>query len=176
MDLISHEYKELLREHRRRVEWGPGNPAHFKLVDQHLLQNGCQTILDYGCGEGGLLMEMLSRRIKAVGYDPAVERYSILPDGRYDGVVCMDVLEHIEPAFLDNVLEHLLSVTGKLAYLVIHLGKAIHVLPNGDNAHLIVKPYTWWLGKLSDTGFELVKTVGVSRHHLQVLVKPNGGK
>jgi hypothetical protein len=63
-------------------------------------------------------------------------------------VACIDVLEHIEPECLDNVLDHIASLTEAVAFLSIHTGPALKKLPDGRNAHLIQEPAEWWLPKL----------------------------
>tara|TARA_R110001592_G_scaffold132485_4_gene347126 strand:- start:221 stop:490 length:270 start_codon:yes stop_codon:yes gene_type:complete len=58
------------------------------------------------------------------------------------------VLEHIEPQLIDNVIEHLISKFNKKALLIISLKESKTILPDGNNAHLIVKPYDWWIEKI----------------------------
>jgi hypothetical protein len=63
-------------------------------------------------------------------------------------VVCTDVLEHIEPELIDNVLDHLKDLTRKVAFLAIATRPARKNLADGRNAHLIIQPSSWWLAKL----------------------------
>jgi hypothetical protein len=63
-------------------------------------------------------------------------------------VCCIDVLEHIEPEYLDNVLDHLATLTEAVALLSIHTGPAVKTLTDGRNAHLTQQPMDWWLPKL----------------------------
>jgi len=63
-------------------------------------------------------------------------------------VACIDVLEHIEPAFLDSVLDHLSSLAEGVVFLSIDTGAALKTLSDGRNAHLIQQPMAWWLPKL----------------------------
>jgi hypothetical protein len=86
---------------------------------------------------------------EAKGYDPSVEEFERLP-APADIVVSTDVLEHIEPECLDDVLKHIGSLTLKGAYLNIHTGKAKAILPDGRNAHLIQQPWDWWQSKLKN--------------------------
>lgn len=65
-------------------------------------------------------------------------------------VACIDVLEHIEPDYLEDVLDHLESLTEVILFCSIHTGPAGKTLDDGRNAHLIQQPYTWWLPKLWD--------------------------
>ena len=63
-------------------------------------------------------------------------------------VCCIDVLEHIEPDLLDNVLDHLAALTEGIAFLSVDTGPAIKTLSDGRNAHLIQQQLTWWLPKI----------------------------
>ena len=70
-------------------------------------------------------------------------------------VCCIDVLEHIEPNFVDNVLHDLERITENLGFFSIHMGPAEKILPDGRNAHIIQKPASWWLPIISKY-FEVV--------------------
>ena len=63
-------------------------------------------------------------------------------------VACIDVLEHIEPAYLTGVLDDLKRLTEGVAFLSIHTGPAVKVLSDGRNAHLIQQPMEWWLPQI----------------------------
>ncbi|MGB5630948.1 MAG: hypothetical protein WBM57_16390 [Woeseiaceae bacterium] len=101
-----------------------------------------------------------TRECKVQCYDPGVPEYSD-PPSPAEMVVCIDVLEHIEPEMLDNVLDHLEELTEKFLFATVHTGPAGKILPDGRNAHLIQKPPTWWLPKFMDR-FELQ---GYKRRH-----------
>lgn len=62
-------------------------------------------------------------------------------------VACIDVLEHIEPELLENVLDDLQRVTANTGVFSVHTGPARKLLPDGRNAHLIQQPASWWLPK-----------------------------
>jgi cyclopropane fatty-acyl-phospholipid synthase-like methyltransferase len=108
-------------------------------------------VLDYGCGKGALIKYLDNclwpHRVKFIGYDPGTKEYDVLTEPA-DVVVSTDVLEHIEPECLDDVLQHIASLTLKGAYINIHTGKAKAILPDGRNAHLIQQPWDWWQAKL----------------------------
>lgn len=126
-------------------------------------------VLDYGCGRNQSLTRTLkpNRKIEYQGYDPGVPEMSEEPKPS-QLVVCIDVLEHIEPDCLDDVLDHLESLTEVCLFATVHTGPAGKVLPDGRNAHLIQRPSDWWLPKFterftlqgfhrrSSTGFEVV--------------------
>lgn len=134
--LFTDKYKDLLSEmHAGSKRFGSGSKKHREKVSRF----GFEDILDYGCGKGNL---GLGRK-----YDPAIPEFSADPEPA-DLVVCTDVLEHIEPECLDDVLGHIRSKTKKKAYFVIATRRAKKTLPDGRNAHLIVESSDWWLNKL----------------------------
>jgi hypothetical protein len=65
-------------------------------------------------------------------------------------VCCIDVLEHIEPEFVDNVLDDLHRLTEALLFCTICTVPALKTLPDGRNAHVTVRPIKWWMDKLFD--------------------------
>ena len=69
-----------------------GNAA---LLDRLLSDVRPRHILDYGGGNGRLAELLRAAGFSRVDtYDPFVPRYSAKPTGRYDCVVCFEVLEH----------------------------------------------------------------------------------
>lgn len=125
-------------------------------------------LLDYGCGHNLSLKNNLNptRSFRYQAYDPGVPEYSGDPI-QAEMVTCIDVLEHIEPDCLEDVLDHLEALTEKVLFATVHTGPAGKKLPDGRNAHLIQKPSEWWLPKLTDrfklqgfhargSGFEVV--------------------
>jgi hypothetical protein len=64
-----------------------------------------------------------------------------------DLVACIDVLEHIEPQHLSDVLDDLARIT-QIGFFSIHTGAAKKRLSDGRNAHLIQQPASWWLPHL----------------------------
>ena len=102
-------------------------------------------MLDYGAGKQSLANAMPWVRI--AGYDPAIPELS-KPPMPADLVVCTDVLEHVEPECLEDVLDDLRRLTLKAAYLEIATREALKHLEDGRNAHLIVQPMEWWLPRI----------------------------
>jgi hypothetical protein len=112
----------------------------------------CNSILDYGTGKGALvqrLREELPPYINVQGYDPAVQRFSHRPSQPFDVVTCVDVLEHVEPTSIDEVLRDISRLTREFCYLVIDLQPAVKSLPDGRNAHILLAPADWWLGRVA---------------------------
>jgi len=78
------------------------------------------------------------------------------------------VLEHIEPEFLDNVLDDLKRVTQAAIFCTIHTGPAVKTLSDGRNAHIIQQPMQWWLPKLWDR-FDLQSVQVTGEHAFYVI-------
>ena len=160
--LISEEYRELNRQlHEENTKYGAG----IKWVETiNTLSDG--TILDYGCGKGNLAKLLPDLPISE--YDPAIEGKDSLPEPA-DLVVCNDVLEHVEPEYLDNVIKHLISLTKKQLLLVIACRPGDKYLPDGRLAHLTVEDEGWWMKKLSQYG-DFKKIPPKSKRELAVIL------
>lgn len=106
------------------------------------------TLLDYGCGQG-TFKNMLPpiKGIETIMYDPCIEKHSKHPEPA-DIVVCTDVLEHVEPECVENVLNDLQKLTKKIAFISICLTPAIKNYSDGRNAHLSLLGKDIWYAKL----------------------------
>lgn len=159
--VITREYRELNRQlHEQNPWYGISGHLRADAVIGIAQQLKTKDVLDYGCGKG-TLAEKMPWPIKE--YDPAIPGKDTDPSPA-DLVICTDVLEHIEPEMLDNVLMDIGRVTRRMAYLVIHSGPSMKTLPDGRNTHLIQQDRLWWYNKLEkwfeiddcqERGFEL---------------------
>ena len=149
--LISPEYKAQQETLHSRGNYGVTAKKYGGLISRIIDNAGIKHLLDYGCGSNLSLTETLkpSGDLKYQAYDPGVEAYADNPVPA-DMVCCVDVLEHIEPECLDNVLDHLEELTESVVFVSIHTGPAGKTLEDGRNAHLIQQPMEWWLPKLWD--------------------------
>lgn len=119
-------------------------------------------ILDYGAGKGTLGRDLArDHGIVIQEYDPAIEAIALEPTPA-DLVIVGDVLEHIEPMRLAEVLAHIHEVTNEMAYFVIGTRPASKTLPDGRNCHLIQKPAWWWANNLGLARFTIIDA-GVGR-------------
>jgi len=154
--LISAEYLEQLQLYRKdhRPMWGNGGGGHFRAIQTLIQDQKPKTILDYGCGHGLIVKSLLEDRTiteqMLTRYDPGIEEISAVPQDPVDFVICTDVLEHIEPDCLSDVLAHISFLTSGIAYINIHTSAAKAILPDGRNAHLIQEPGSWWADKLRE--------------------------
>ncbi len=106
------------------------------------------SIIDYGCGQSRLLDQLeLDYPVETRRYDPAIPAFSKKPEGVFDLLINVDVLEHIPEPDLDPVIEEMRSLC-RNAILIVDTIPAKLILPNGENAHATIKPKDWWAQKL----------------------------
>ena len=154
--LISEDYRKMQQELHRNPNYGVASVQYAPLVAQVMETMGVTELLDYGAGKGRLgatLEDMFKRPLTIHHYDPAIPQWS-KPPAPCNLVACIDVLEHIEPDLIDNVLDDLKRVTAAVGVFTVHTGPAAKVLSDGRNAHLIQKSPSWWLTKFLER-FEL---------------------
>lgn len=148
LQTITDEYIEQNRKlHETNENYGMGGARHAAKVFDLRDELECETVLDWGCGKGKL-KQALGRPEWMSEYDPAVPGKDERPK-MADIVVATDVLEHIEPDLLDNVLNELVRLTAKAAYLVIATRESGKLLPDGTSPHKIVRDAEWWREKLA---------------------------
>lgn len=152
--LISDEYRKLNRQMLEECDGYAvmGDQNAQAVIDLMRSRPALASILDYGCGRQLLQKALPSYVID--GYDPCVPGLDA-PPTPHDLVVCGDVLEHIEPELLDNVLDNLRFVTRRCGYYVICTKPAKKLLPDGSNPHRIVEDEAFWLPKLLNHGFHI---------------------
>lgn len=151
-DLCSPAYRQqlyLVRQANRK--WGGDGAKHAEEVTRLADEFQAATILDYGAGAGKLADALAPRRV--MQYDAGIEGKNGMPKP-VDLVVCTDALEHVEPDKIDAVLDHLFRLAGKALYVVISTRPARTILPDGRNAHLLIKPADWWLSKFQEQGWK----------------------
>lgn len=171
--LVSDGYKRVLQETHDKSggKWGTAGKGHVEEVRLWAVKLGAKSVLDYGCGKGTLFDDgRLRKQFECTEFDPGIAGKDAMPVAA-DVVVCTDVLEHVEPDFLDNVLKHIRSLTTIGAYFIIAQTPAKLTLTDGRNAHLILRPTQWWLDRLNEHGLK-VHTWTV-RKGLNVWVKVN---
>lgn len=118
-----------------------------------------KSICDFGCGKGNLI-ETLRENYKDIllaGYDPANEKFDNPIDNKFfDLLISTDVLEHVEPEYIDETLSFL-STKSKYIYHKIALSPAKLILPDGRNAHLIQESSEWWRRKFVYLGYNIIE-------------------
>ena len=132
---------------------------HVKRIKGLIGSTGARIILDYGCGKG---YQYGPSKITVPGegvwdsvidywdidevccYDPCYERYSKLPEGKFDGVISTDVLEHCPEQDIPWVVAEIFSYATRFVFANVACYPALTTLPNGENAHCTVRPLEWW--------------------------------
>ena len=149
---ISKTYLDLNRQlHRTNPDFGRAAHAAAPWIAQLATESGVRSLLDYGCGKGTLRPAVLALAPNLIiaEYDPAMPGKDMVPDP-CDLVVCVDVLEHVEPECLSDVLEHIQELGLGGAVFIIDTGPAQKTLADGRNAHLIVEGLDWWKASIAD--------------------------
>lgn len=150
-DLASEAYRETLRDMHGRAPWGNKGFKYSQEIREFcysLFGVGADNfdILDYGCGLETFKNDNLDLDVR--GYDPGIPGLDEMPKPAAV-VICTDVLEHIEPDLIYNVLRHIAELARVGIYLHIATTPAKRELPDGRNAHLITEGAEWWETKLS---------------------------
>jgi hypothetical protein len=148
--LISENYREQnSRLHESSDDYGRSGgkwaPLILKVIED---AGGYASILDYGCGKGTLGVALAGKGVAIAEYDPAISGKDASPEPA-ELVIAGDVLEHIEPDCIDDVLCELKRLTKRKLVVIIDMLPARKSLPDGRNAHLIVENAGWWGTKLS---------------------------
>ncbi len=156
--LISDEYKRQQEQMHRDYEYGTASKHYAPLVARVINTYHVERMLDYGAGRGNLLKTLVKERLlqkplKVQHYEPTNPEWAFEPDP-CEMVACIDVLEHVEPDLIENVLDDLQRVTLRIGAFSIATEPAMKTLPDGRNAHLIVEGPEWWLPKILER-FEL---------------------
>jgi len=106
-------------------------------------------VLDYGCGKR-TLQDALGVAIH--NFDPCIPALA-KPPVPADIVACIEVLEHVEPGYLDGVLTDLRRLTKLALFATVATVESTKLLDDGRNAHLIVQPQEWWLEQIAAAHF-----------------------
>jgi hypothetical protein len=140
---------------------------HAKRIKELIDRTGAQTVLDYGCGKG-YQYDLHNVAIQGAGvqdsvidywdidevrcYDPCYERYSRLPEGKFDGVISTDVLEHCSEDDIPWIVAEMFAFANRFVFASVASYPAKTTLPNGENAHATIRPLEWWKQIFTDAG------------------------
>lgn len=173
--MITEYYREqnrLLHEDKN-VKYGYKGFQQAERVFLAKHEYHCRSVLDYGAGKRTLdkaLRSLYGLRIK--NYDPAIPGLDSLPRPA-DMVVCCDVMEHVEPQYVGQVILHLHSLTKKVLFLrVCTVPCTSKTLPDGTDPHRTVWTELQWEAAFS-TRFDLVRYLGDAPNYFTVILKPH---
>lgn len=123
-----------------------------------------RTVLDYGAGKGNQYRLHVAAQGQVYGslceywdvdevtcYEPGQASTSQAPNHADDLVVCTDVLEHIPELDLPWVINEIFSHARNAVFCSIAAYPAFARLPDGENAHVTIRPPAWWHGLLQST-------------------------
>lgn len=160
--MISDTYRKQNRQLHDKP--GYGSSGHYWLG--HILELAdivnARSLIDFGAGKGTLGPYVTKYGLKYIPYDPVT--FPTLPKHPADMVVCLDVLEHIEPEHLDDVLTTMHRLTGTVFFANVSTRESTKVLDDCRNAHLIVEDYEWWKPQLM-RGANRWRSLRVRQHH-----------
>ena len=141
-ETLTEQYKILYKNNKNYYKGRLFLLDEIKLVIDYLKP---RIVLDYGCGEGAIIKELMDiyTEIKFYDYDPAIPGLDTIPVEKADLVINTDVLEHIPEDILPNVVEKISKIS-QYAFFNLHHAKASTVLPNGENAHCTIKDRRWY--------------------------------
>jgi 2-polyprenyl-3-methyl-5-hydroxy-6-metoxy-1,4-benzoquinol methylase len=170
---ISDDYRQLLAQMHQAAPWGTKGFSYIQDFLPFCEELRCKTVLDYGSGFGTVRRHLAESNpsLSVAEYDPAIESCAGDPLPA-DFIVCTDVMEHVEIEYVDDVLEHIHNLMLIGGYFSIGLTKAKRVLPDGQNAHITIKPSGWWLEKLNHHSWSVVEC-NPGRKSLRLHVKKN---
>ena len=166
---LSNQYNELINYYKQMAENGynrddgtfvknvysDAEPHKFadqlkKIVEFFDAKNG----LDYGSGGSNLNETKLANGVKFIDYIGLQKIQSFEPARnkkkkyKSDIVLCFDVLEHVFINDVPWVLNDLFKYATKCVVINVACYNAAALLPNGENAHITVRPPSWWLGQI----------------------------
>ena len=144
---------------------GKSLPPQAARIKRLIEQTGAQTLLDYGSGKG-LQYGPINFKDgtgrhwpsiidywdidEVVCYDPCYAPFSRLPEGRFDGVISTDVLEHCPEQDVEWIVDELFGYATRFVFANVACYPAQKRLPNGENAHCTIKPAEWWVDILGE--------------------------
>lgn len=147
---ISDSYLlEQIRLHKINDSYGVASLSHVQTIKNLMSEAKLKSICDYGAGKKNLykgLVESGFDDFNYYPYDPVFPEYGDPKEAEL--ICCIDVMEHIEEEFLDNILNEICEITLKFCYFSIATTPAKKTLSDGRNAHIIQQPSRWWLLKL----------------------------
>lgn len=149
MKLVSPEYRKVLEAEHAAGPWGTMSLQLAPRVAELMALHGAKTVLDYGAGYGNLATSLgnIAPHVTVIPYEPGRPEWAAIPEP-VEFVACIDVLEHVEPELVNNVLDDLRRVTLKTGLFNISLRPARRVLNNGWNAHISLFTAEDWMTRI----------------------------
>ena len=127
---------------------------HADSIGELVKRVHARTLLDFGCGRGDAYRKPhkvyrhwgLDRSAITL-YDPSFLRDNVLPKGKFDVVLCSDVLEHVPEIEVDAFIERLFTYARRGVWSSFCGRPAKKTFPDGTNLHVTLHPHEWWSAK-----------------------------
>lgn len=147
--MISLAYKQQIQDYHSDKQWGGAVTGKVFDIECVASDNDCSSILDFGCGYGAFKQKCNPNKFTVSEYDPGIQGKDTLPTEVFDMVVCVDVMEHVEPQHIDQTLDWIREHTSKVSYFGICCIPSMGEFDDGTNLHKTVRSPDYWLGKLA---------------------------
>lgn len=165
--MISDDYKAQLKQvHQGRrpgKQWGTTGARNFGDYVCRFLEHRrgqIKSVLDFGAGQGSVgayvLQNAVDVNVSWTNYDPGQPGIDTLPEEKFDLIISSDVLEHVEPAHIDETIKWMQEHANKALFHHIACDPCGLILPDGRNAHLITERLDWWLPKFDVPGWSVM--------------------
>jgi len=135
----------------------------FQPIKQVIDLTKSKSVIDFGCGKAKYYFEEIAINKNSYSnitnywnvndvclYDPGVKNFSKYPTRKADGVICIDVVEHIPEGDAISFIEELFKLANKFVFIVIACYPAKKTLPDGRNVHLCIKSANDWKEIIKD--------------------------
>ena len=129
----------------------------FQPIKQVIDLTKSNSIIDFGCGKAKYYFKEIAIKNNSYSnvtnywniddvflYDPGVKDFAKYPKKKADGVICVDVVEHIPENDVIKFIEELFKLANKFVFIVIACYPAKKTLPDGRNVHLSLKTAIEW--------------------------------
>jgi len=164
---------ERMWEHDEYRGYSPGEQAAQTFLSQAKPLKD-STCIDFGCGtgRGGLMVALFGNMVVTLvdfaknALDEEVLNATITQPHRISWVqadltkhipvtasygYCTDVMEHLPPEEVDIALERMFQAANHIFFQISCIEDSCGAL-EGEELHLTIKPYGWWLRKLREHG------------------------
>ena len=119
---------------------------------------------DFGCGEGFMVHAVNYLGVDCNGFD--ISKYAVKtayglskgkisnkkPRGKYDLVLCLDVMEHLNPEDEQGIIDGMTKLSSR--YLLLSICDTMLSKVYVDPTHINVKPRAYWEHQFTSRGFE----------------------
>ena len=160
--LLIEQYR-LLHQDPEAFPGRTTSARHMYEIGIMIKRNRVNNLLDYGCGKAwqysvdhihiwwaavrGWQGAQIVSGMPVRKYDPGVPSFADEPDptrDRFDGVLCIDVMEHLSEADVLPIMCDLVQMAQKMLFVTACTREAKRMLPDGRNAHVTIREENWW--------------------------------